>query len=137
MGHVVIPSKALRDEGVSYHYVAPSRWIEAQHDINQQMIAVLDHKGIPYVVGPTWTTDAFYRETPAKVARRRAEGCVTVEMENAAFLAVAQLRNVRFGQILYSADDVSGAVWDGRGWNSRESLREQLLFLAVDIAAQL
>lgn len=137
IGHLVIPSKALRDEGVSYHYVAPSRWIDAQHDVNHAIITVLEQKNLPYVVGPTWTTDAFYRETPDKVARRRQEGCLTVEMETAAFLAVAQLRNVRFGQILYSADDLSGSVWDGRGWYSRASLREQLTFLAGEIASQL
>ena len=137
LGHVVVPSKALREEGVSYHYVAAARWIDAQHDVNQTITAVLDHSGVPYVVGPTWTTDAFYRETPAKVARRRQEGCLTVEMETAAFLAVAQFRNVRFGQILYSADDLSGTIWDGRGWHSRASLREQLTHLATEIAAQM
>jgi hypothetical protein len=55
-------------------------------------------------------------------------------METAAFLAVCQLRNLRFGQILYSADDLSGSEWDGRGWHSRASLREQLTFLAAEIA---
>lgn len=137
VGHVVVPSKALREEGVSYHYVAPSRWIEAQHEVNAAISTFLDDKKVPYVVGPTWTTDAFYRETPAKVERRRQEGCVTVEMETAAFLAVAQLRNVRFGQILYSADDLSGTVWDGREWYSRASLRTQLTFLATELAAYL
>ena len=137
VGHVVVPSKALREEGVSYHYAAAARWIDAQQDVNRVITTVLDHTGIPYVVGPTWTTDAFYRETPAKVERRRQEGCLTVEMETAAFLAVAQFRNVRFGQILYSADDLSGTVWDGRGWHSQASLREQLTFLAAEIAAQM
>lgn len=137
VGHVVVPSKALREEGVSYHYAAPSRWIDAQPDVIRCITTVLDQKGIPYVVGPTWTTDAFYRETPAKVARRRQEGCLTVEMEHAAFLAVAQFRHVRFGQILYSADDLSGSVWDGREWNSRVSLREQLTFVAAEIATHL
>jgi uridine phosphorylase len=137
VGHVVIPSKALRDEGVSYHYVAPSRWIDAQPDVNSIIVSHLERLALPYVIGPTWTTDAFYRETPIKVDRRRQEGCLTVEMETAAFLAVAQLRGVRFGQILYSADDLSGEIWDGRGWYSRASLREQLTFLAAEIASHM
>lgn len=135
LGHLVIPTKALRDEGVSYHYVAPARWIEAQHDVNAIITTVLDSHQIPYVCGATWTTDAFYRETPDKVERRRNEGCLTVEMETSAFLAVCQMRNLRFGQILYSADDLSGTTWDGRGWHSRASLREQLTFIAAEIAA--
>ncbi len=137
LGHLVIPSKALREEGVSYHYVAPSRWIEAQHDVNEIIMAVLDSHQIPYVLGATWTTDAFYRETLDKVERRRNEGCLTVEMETSAFLAVSQMRNLRFGQILYSADDLSGNIWDGRGWHHRASLREQLTFIAAEIATRL
>ena len=74
---------------------------------------------MPYVQGKTWTTDGFYRETPAKVPLRRAEGCLTVEMEAAAFFAVAQFRGVQFGQMLYGGDDVSGAEWDHRDWIKR------------------
>ena len=46
--------------------------------------------GIPHRTGKTWTTDALYRETPALVAKRRGEGCITVEMETAAFFAVSR-----------------------------------------------
>ena len=87
---------------------------------------------VPYVVGKTWTTDAFFRETPAKVALRKGEGCLTVEMEAAAFFAVAQFRGVPFGQILYGGDDVSGDDWDHRGWTSHPTLRERLFWLAAE-----
>ena len=83
-------------------------------------------------VGKTWMTDAFYRETPAKVARRRAEGCLTVEMEAAAFFAVARFRGVSFAQILYAGDDLSGPEWDSRGWQSRTAIREQVFNLAAE-----
>ena len=78
----------------------------------------------------TWTTDAFYRETPAKVRRRREEGCLTVEMEAAAFFAVAQFRGVPFAQLLYGGDDVSG-VWDFRAWTTH-AVREELFWLAAE-----
>ncbi|MGH3618925.1 MAG: hypothetical protein ACRDQV_13045 [Pseudonocardiaceae bacterium] len=58
-------------------------------------VAVLQERGGPHVVGKTWTTDAPYRETRSKIRARRGEGCLTVEMETAAFLAVAQHRAVR------------------------------------------
>ena len=134
LGHVVVPTKALRDEGTSYHYVAPSRWIEAQPHATTVITAILDTHQIPYVKGATWTTDAFYRETRDKVAQRRAEGCLTVEMENAALLAVAQLRGITMGQILYSGDDLSGVEWDSRSWSSHGSLREQLTYIAAEAA---
>ena len=75
----------------------------------------LEAHHVPYVPGKTWTTDALYRETRGKVERRVAEGCLTVEMEAAAFFAVAAFRGVTFGQLLYAGDDLSGDAWDQRG----------------------
>jgi len=84
-----------------------------------------------------WTTDAIYRETPDRVARRRAEGCLTVEMEMAAFCAVAQFRGVLFGQILYGGDDLSGENWDHRGWQGLRSIRTKLFSLAAEACMRL
>ncbi|MFM2031332.1 MAG: hypothetical protein RLZZ297_97 [Chloroflexota bacterium] len=137
VGHVVVPSKALRDEGTSYHYVAPSRWIDAQPRANETITAVLVAHGVPYVTGPTWTTDAFYRETHQRIAQRRSDGCLTVEMETAALLAVAQLRGITLGQILYSGDDLSGTAWDSRNWHAHGSLREHLTYLAAEAVHRL
>ena len=55
------------------------------------------------------------------MALRRSEGCLTVEMETAAFCAVAQFRGVTFGQILYGGDDLTGENWDGRSWQKLTS----------------
>ncbi|HEX2618895.1 MAG TPA: phosphorylase, partial [Phototrophicaceae bacterium] len=85
----------------------------------------------------TWTTDAIYRETPAKIAQRKAEGCITVEMEASAFFAIAQFREVIFGQMLYGGDDVSGETWDHRGWHQDASSREKLFWLAVEAVLRL
>ncbi len=137
LGHVVVPIKALRDEGTSYHYVAPSRWIDAQPKATAAITAVLDTHHIPYIAGATWTTDAFYRETRTKIEQRRDEGCLTVEMENAALLAVAQLRGITLGQILYSGDDLSGVEWDSRSWHTHASLREKLTYIAAEVASTL
>ncbi|MCU0512142.1 MAG: nucleoside phosphorylase [Anaerolineae bacterium] len=128
-----MPAAALRDEGTSYHYLPPGRQVVVPPAMVARLRRPLERHGIPYDVGLTWTTDAFYRETVAKVARRRAEGCLTVEMETAALLAVAQFRGVELGQYLYGGDDVSGAVWDSRGWQ-QHSRREQLFWLAVEAA---
>ncbi len=88
-------------------------------------------------MGKTWTTDAFFRETPAKIARRRAEGCLAVEMEAAAFFAVAQFRGVIFAQLLYGGDDVSGEVRDHRRFGERLTVREKLFWLAVEACLRL
>ena len=87
--------------------------------------------------GKTWTTDAPYRETPVKIAARRAEGSLTVEMEAASLFAVAQYRQVVLGQILYGGDDLSGEAWDRRGWQSHKAVRENLFWLAADACLEL
>lgn len=131
VGHLVVPTAALRDEGTSYHYLPPSREVAAPAEAVAALESVLRAEGLPYMLGKTWTTDAFYRETPARIARRRAEGCLTVEMEASALFAVAQFRGVTLGQLLYSGDDLSGEVWDGRGWTRKADVRRELLRLAV------
>jgi uridine phosphorylase len=132
VGHLVAVSAALRDEGTSYHYLPPSREIPAQPRPLAALEAVLQRSNLPYRRGKTWTTDAPYRETTARIAARREEGCLVVEMEAAALLAVAAFRNVALGYILYGGDDLSGDEWDNRGWQSRAEIRQSLFWLAVD-----
>jgi uridine phosphorylase len=132
MGAVIIPSSAVRDEGTSYHYLPPSREVEMQPEIIKVIEQTLEKRDIPYQLGKTWTTDGLYRETREKVLLRREEGCITVEMEVASFLAIAQFRSVQFGQILYGGDDVSGELWDSRGWSREASVREKLFWLSVE-----
>jgi len=136
LGHVVVPSAAVRDEGTSYHYLPAGREISADPDAVGTAVAVLEERGVPHVVGKTWTTDAPYRETRSKIQARRAEGCVTVEMETAAFLAVAHYRAVRFVQYLYAGDDVSGDTWDHRHWRT-SSARRDLFWLSVETVLRL
>ena len=131
LGHVVVPDAAVRDEGTSYHYLPPSREVAADPDAVATAVSVLERHGVPHIVGKTWSTDAPYRETVARIARRRAEGCVTVEMEAAAFMAVARHRGVRFAQYLYAGDDLSGEAWDHRSWQTT-SARRTLFELAVE-----
>jgi uridine phosphorylase len=132
LGHVIVPTSAVRDEGTSYHYAAASRTIGPSPAAVEVIRATLLAHDVPYVEGATWTTDALYRETRAKVERRVAEGCLTVEMEAAAFFAVAAFRGVTFGQLLYAGDDLSGDGWDGRGWDEHLEGRELLFRLAAE-----
>lgn len=132
VGHLIIPTVAVRDEGTSYHYVEPSREIAVSERVIKIIENTLTEKKIPYIKGKTWTTDAIYRETPAKIQQRKSEGCVTVEMETAAYIAVSQYNNVDFGQILYAGDSLAGDEWDNRGWGTRTDLREFVLRIALD-----
>lgn len=137
VGHIIVPYSAVRDEGVSYHYVEPSREIECNKHALDVVEKTLKGEKIPYITAKTWTTDAFYRETEDKIALRVAEGCVIVEMEAAALFAVSKFCNVMLGQILYGGDDLSGVEWDSRRWNSREEIRRSLVELSFKTCLQL
>ena len=132
VGHLIIPIMAVRDEGTSYHYVKPSREICGNMNVVKTIENIMKKREVPYIKAKTWTTDAFYRETPLKIQQRKKEGCVTVEMETSAYMAAAQYNNVEFGQILYAGDNVGGDTWDSRNYNTRTEIRELVLELALD-----
>jgi uridine phosphorylase len=137
VGHPFIISSAIRDEGVSYHYLPPAREVNAHPQAIQALKTTLDAHQLAYNLAKTWTTDAIYRETIDKRALRVAEGCEIVEMEAAAFFAVAKFRNVTFGQIVYAGDLVKPEGWDGREWNTRAGTRRLLFNLAVEAVLRL
>lgn len=135
-GRIVVPTAAVRDEGTSYHYLPPAREVAPTARTLRAVEAVLRENHHDYVGGKTWTTDAVYRETRSRMVRQRREGCVVVEMEAAAFFAVARLRRVEFAQILYGGDSLAGRRWDPRGWN-RHAMRERLFHLAAQACLRL
>jgi uridine phosphorylase len=136
-GMVVVPTSAVRDEGTSYHYLPPSREVGCTPETIPFIEEVLKTHNCHYVLGKTWTTDAFYRETPARVKRRREEGCLVVEMEASAIFAVAQFRGIQMGMLLHCCDDVSGEVWDPRGDRGMLTGDDKLFWLAVEACARL
>ena len=103
----LVPVRALRDEGASYHYAPPSRYMDVNIEAISAIEQVLEQLGVPYEEVMTWSTDGFYRETAEKVAYRKEEGCAVVEMECAALAAVAQLRKVVWGELLFTADSLA------------------------------
>jgi uridine phosphorylase len=134
VGHVLLPAVAVRDEGTSFHYLPAGREVAASPRAVAAIEAVLRARAVPYDVVKTWTTDALYRETRARVARRQAEGCRTVEMEASAFFSVAQFRRIDFGQVLYAGDDVAAREWTHRDW-TRHTVRDELLEIALEACA--
>ena len=132
----LIPTRALRDEGVSYHYVAPSRYIDMNKLALGAIERTLKQKKIPYEEVMTWSTDGFYRETPDKVAYRIEEGCRVVEMECASLAAVAQLRGAIWGLLLFTADSLADIDnYDQRNWGSEAF--DRALELCLDIVVQM
>lgn len=136
---IIIPTKALRDEGSSYHYAPPADSIEVNHKYRDLFHLVLEEHGYPYVEGTTWTTDAPYRETREKVARRKAQGAICVEMECAGMQAAADFRNVDFFQFLYAGDNLDQATWDPRSLSGKTRLDDKgkIALLAFELGVKI
>lgn len=132
----LVPEKALRDEGTSYHYLPPSRFVELDTEVLHSIGQTLREKGIPFINCVTWSTDGFFRETRDKIEYRKTEGCSVVEMECAALAACAKLRGVKFGQILFTADSLANLdEYNERDWG-KESL-ERALMLSLDLISDM
>lgn len=129
VGQLLLVDGAIRDEGFSYHYIEPSRYIYTDPKVTDRIAGYLDEHGVSYLRGLTWTTDAIYRETADRIERRKAEGAKMVEMEQAGCIAVAQFRGFDYGALIYGGDDVSQEEWSNRGWRSRDGIRYDLVML--------
>jgi uridine phosphorylase len=91
--YFVVIDRALRDEGTSYHYAAPDVFAQADPRLVAAAMHALTSAGLHAHIGPSWTTDAPFRETAAAVAAARARGVLAVEMEAAALYTLAAKRN--------------------------------------------
>lgn len=137
LGHAVVVTSSLRDEGASHHYLPPARIVDADAHAVGILRRTLDDLDVPYAQGRTWTTDGLYRETTGRIAARVAEDCLTVEMEAATIAAVAQFRGVRLAHLLYGGDDLTGEVWDDRGWQDHHDVRDLLIRVAASAVLRL
>ncbi|HEV2337108.1 MAG TPA: nucleoside phosphorylase [Stellaceae bacterium] len=90
--YFVVIDRALRDEGTSYHYLAPGEFAEADGELVAAAMRALGDVGLPVYRGATWTTDAPFRETAAAIKRACERHILAVEMEAAALYAFARAR---------------------------------------------
>ncbi len=127
----LVPNKALRDEGTSYHYAPPSRFMEISKRARSAIEKTILEHGLKYQEVITWSTDGFYRETKDKVAYRKNEGCSVVEMECSALAACSTFRGATWGMILYTADSLADIEqYDERNWGG--NAYEYALILCLD-----
>ena len=132
----LVPKKALRDEGTSYHYAPPSRYMEISEKARKAIEETVTQHGMKYREVITWSTDGFFRETKEKVAYRKSEGCSVVEMECSALAAVSKFRGATWGMILYTADSLADVEkYDERNWGG--NAYEYALTLCLDSVIKL
>lgn len=111
-GDIVVCNRAIRDEGVSYHYLPPDKLISADPLLVEQLVAAIQAKGGKCTVGTTWTTDAPYRETAAEIRQYQSEGVKTVEMESAGLFTIGKVRDIQAVSAVVIMDSLANLRWE-------------------------
>ncbi len=112
VGDIVIIERAIRDEGVSHHYLPAEKFVNADASLTEILKKNLKINTEKIAVGSTWTTDAPYRETRDEVLKYQAEGIQVVEMEIAALFALAKVRSVQASAVVVAADKLANLTWE-------------------------
>jgi uridine phosphorylase len=123
--YFVIIDRALRDEGTSYHYTAPSEYSQADHRLLDALQGAFDGFEVPVLTGATWTTDAPFRETQPAIEAMRERKLLAVEMEAAALYAFAEVRErpvLCFAHVTNQMGRVDGDFEKGEADGSRDAL---------------
>jgi len=137
-GKIVVPTESYRDEGISYHYIEKSDYIEIRN--HQKIEDILSKNNIPFVSGRIWTTDAIYMETINKVNQHKKEGCLAVEMEVSGVEAVSRYYDIENYHMLFSADSLSSEdTWERKefGAKGEHSLQYRTFEIALLVAQNL
>jgi uridine phosphorylase len=110
-GDIVVIDKAIRDEGTSYHYLPPARYIEADAGLADQLSDAIKTRGGTSSRGTTWTTDAPFRETVEEIKQYQSEGVKTVEMESAGLFTVGAVRSIPTASVVIGMDRLADFRW--------------------------
>jgi uridine phosphorylase len=123
--YFVTIDRALRDEGTSYHYTAPSSYSHADQRLLDALQGAFDGFDVPVVTGATWTTDAPFRETQPAIEAMRERKLLAVEMEAAALYAFAEVRRrpvICFAHVTNQMGRIDGDFEKGEADGSKDAL---------------
>jgi uridine phosphorylase len=110
-GDIVVIDRAIRDEGTSYHYLPPEKYVNADVLLADELVQAIQARGGKCTRGTTWTTDAPFRETVEEIRQYQSEGVRTVEMESAGLFTVGQMRNIPTVSVVVGMDNLSKFRW--------------------------
>lgn len=123
LGDFVVCDAAVRDDGISHHYLPPGETAAASPAIVRAVRGELDARDHDYHVGASWTTGAVYRETPTEVEVMRERGALTVEMEAAAAFAVSEYRDLDAAAAFVVSDRLDPSGWEPSFHHEADRLR--------------
>lgn len=133
---IIIPNKAFRDEGTSYHYMPESDEIEMNQKYKNTFKQILKENNYEFVEGATWTTDGFFRETREKIAYFKQQGAICVEMEGSCISAVCKHKKLDYFTFYYAGDNLDAVEWEERSISQLTNFEKKarVPYLAFELA---
>ena len=133
-GKFIIPTESYRGEGCSYYYAPPADYITIRS--SAKLSGIFEKLGVPHVCGRVWTTDSMMRETAGLVAKRKAEGCIAVEMEVAGVQAVCDFYGLELYDFLEAGDVLESSGYEVEGLDAANHNLGKL-YIALETALHL
>ena len=133
-GKFIVPTESYRGEGCSYYFAEPSDYISIKNC--NKLATIFEKMGVPHVLGRVWTTDSMIRETVDLVAKRKAEGCIAVEMELAGVQAVCDFYGLELYDFLEAGDVLEEGGYEVEGLvGANHNLGK--LYIGLEVALQI
>jgi uridine phosphorylase len=137
-GDVVVPLWGIREEGVSYHYLKGGVQVKPDLRVLRVLQEMLNEYGQEFKTGGIWSTDAPFMETMQKVRKYSSMGCLVVDMEMTALMAVAMRRGAALAGVVVTTDELYTGVWNPR-FDSEEvvSAEKRVAKVVVEVSKSL
>ena len=111
-GDILVCERSIRDEGLSHHYLPYSKYAYPSQKLQKQLLLTLKNLKVPYKIGTSWATDAFYRTTKEEVKHYQKEGIMCIDAEGASLLSVAKFRNIDMVIMFTITDSYANLEWE-------------------------
>lgn len=135
-GQVVVLSAAVRDEGVSHHFLPAARYADADPGLTERLRAAIAERGHQPLVGRTWTTAVPFRMTAAEIEEYAADDVLTTELEAAALFAVAAALRASAASAVVVTDVTTTAGRIREDWKAAPEPLLAVLDAAVETVRQ-
>lgn len=130
-GDIIIPRKALVEEGTSLHYYEEIEQSEPDKELFMQAARTI--KGA--CQGVIVSTDAIYRQTFYKESMWRRKGAVGVDMETSALYSVGKYLGMRVVSILIGSDQhPKSEVAPRWQWSLTKTARYEFFWRCMEFA---
>ncbi len=130
-GKFIVPTESYRGEGCSYYYAPPADYIEIRNA--HKLSAIFAELDVPHVLGRNWSTDSMMRETKGLVAKRKEEGCISVEMELAGVQAVCDFYDLELYDFLEAGDVLEESGYEVEGLHGANHNLSKL-YIGLEVA---